>query len=147
VTIVIDSGVLLKAYFPDEEGHTEAQNLISDYARGKITFQAPNLITYEIINACLVASRMARFPKNKAKELMEEMLGIEITKEDVDLLKGRIFDISLKYNRSAYDGAYIAIAESRNLPFLTGDKKLFDSLKHHFTSVKWIGDYPHTLKK
>jgi predicted nucleic acid-binding protein len=147
VTIVIDSGVLLKAYFPDEEGHAEAQGLISDYARGKITFQAPNLITYEIINACLVASRMARFPKNKAKELMDEILEIEITKEDVDHLKGRIFDISVKYNRSAYDGAYIVIAESKNLPFLTGDKKLFDSLRHHFTFVKWIGDYPNALKK
>ncbi|MEW6417263.1 MAG: type II toxin-antitoxin system VapC family toxin [Nitrospirota bacterium] len=147
MTIVIDSGVLLKAYFPDEEGHTEAQGLISDYARGKITFHAPNLITYEIINACLVASRMARFPKNKAKELMDEMLGIEINKEDVEHLKDRIFDISVKYNRSAYDGAYIAIAESRNLSFLTGDKKLFDSLKHHFTFIKWIGDYPRAVKK
>jgi predicted nucleic acid-binding protein len=123
VTIVIDSGVLLKAYFPDEEGHTEAQSLISDYARGKIAFHAPTLITYEIINACLVASRMARFPKKMAKELMNEMLGIEIIKEGIDHLKDRIFDISVKYSRTAYDGAYIAIAESRNLPFLTGDKK------------------------
>ncbi len=147
MTIVIDSGVLLKAYFPDEEGHKEAQSLISDYARGKVTFHAPTLITYEIINACLVASRMARFSKNKAKELMNEMLGVEITKEDIDHLKGRIFDISVKYSRSAYDGAYIAIAELRHLPFLTGDKKLFDSLKHHFTFVKWIGDYPHVFKK
>lgn len=145
--IVIDSGVLLKAYFPDEEGHTEAQSLISDYARGNITFHAPTLITYEIINACLVASRMARFPKKMAKELMNEMLGIEIIKEDIDHLKDRIFDISVKYNRSAYDGAYIAIAESKNLPFLTGDKKLFDSLKHHFTFVKWVGAYPPALGK
>ena len=67
--IVLDSGVLLKAYFPDEEGHREAQSLINDYARGNITFYAPSLITYEIINACLVASRMARFPKEKARAL------------------------------------------------------------------------------
>lgn len=147
MNIVVDSGVLLKAYFPDEEGHTEAQSLISDYARGKITFHAPALITYEIINACLVASRMARFPKNKAKELMDEMLEIEIGREDIDHLKGRIFDISVKYSRSAYDGAYIAIAKSKNLPFLTGDKKLFNSIKQHFSFVKWIGDYPGVLRK
>ncbi len=145
--IVIDSGVLVKAYFSDEDGHTEAQSLIGDYATGNITFQAPTLITYEIINACLVASRMARFPKKKAKELMDEMLGIEIIKEDIDPLKDRIFEISAKYNRSAYDGAYIAIAESRHIPFLTGDKKLFNSLKHQFAFVKWIGDYPHMLGK
>jgi predicted nucleic acid-binding protein len=147
VTVVIDSGVLLKAYFPDEEGYKEAQTLISDYARGNIIFHAPTLISYEIINACLVASRMARFPKKISKELMDEMFGIEIIKEDIDRLKDRIFDISVKYDRSAYDGAYIAIAESRHLPFLTGDKKLFNSLKHHFTFIKWIGDYPQVLRK
>lgn len=139
--IVIDAGVLLKAYFYDEEVHTEAQSLIRDYARGNITFYAPTLIPYEIINACLVALRMARFPKEKAKELMDEMLGIEIIKENIEPLKDRIFDISTKYHISAYDGAYVAIAESRHIPFFTGDKKLFNSLKHHFSFIKWIGDY------
>ncbi len=147
MTVVIDSGVLLKAYFPDEEGYKEAQNIIGDYAKGNIIFHAPTLISYEIINACLVASRRARFPKKVAKELMNEILGIEIVKEDIDQLKDRIFDICVKYDRSAYDGAYIAVAESRRLPFLTGDKKLFNSLKHHFTFIKWIGDYPQALKK
>ncbi|MBI3355125.1 MAG: type II toxin-antitoxin system VapC family toxin [Nitrospirae bacterium] len=141
MTIVIDSGVLLKAYFPDEDGHTEAQNIISDYARGNIIFHAPALITYEIINACLVASRMARFPKKVAKEIMSEILQIEIIKEDIDHLKDMIFDIAEKYCRSAYDAAYIAVAESRQLPLITGDKKLFNSLKNHFTFIKWIGNY------
>ncbi len=145
VIIVIDSGVLLKAYFPDEEGHIEAQGIIKDYARGNIIFHAPSLITYEIINACLVASRMARFPNERAKELMDEMLGIEIIKEDIKPLKDRIFDISTKHSRSAYDGAYIAVAELRHIPFLTADKKLFNSVKHHFPFVKWIADYPHAL--
>lgn len=141
MTIVIDSGVLLKAYFPDEDGHTEAQNIISDYARGNIIFHAPALITYEIINACLVASRMARFPKKVAKEIMSEILQIEIIKEDIDHLKDMIFDIAEKYCRSAYDAAYIAVAESRQLHLITGDKKLFNSLKNHFTFIKWIGNY------
>ncbi|MBI5674552.1 MAG: type II toxin-antitoxin system VapC family toxin [Nitrospirae bacterium] len=145
--IVIDSGVLLKAYFPDEEGHREAQSLIRDYAKGDIIFHAPTLITYEIINACLVASRMARFPKTRAKELMNEMLGIEIVTEDIERLKERIFDISIKHSRSAYDAAYIALAESRNLPFITADKKLFNSLKKDFAFVNWIENYPHALNK
>ncbi len=139
--IAIDSGVLLKAYFPDEDGHLEAQNFIGDYAKGKVTLCAPSLIAYEIINACLVASRMARFPKEKAKELMSEMLGIEIDKKNIEMLKGRIFDISAKYGTSAYDGAYIAVAESMNASYLTADKKLFNKLKHHFAFIKWIGSY------
>ena len=110
-------------------------------------FHAPTLITYEIINACLVASRMSRFPKTRAKELMNEMLGIEIVKGDISHLKEKIFDISTKHNRSAYDAAYIAVAESGNLPFITADKKLFNSLKHHFAFVNWIEDYPNALNR
>ncbi|MBI4710246.1 MAG: type II toxin-antitoxin system VapC family toxin [Nitrospirae bacterium] len=142
MTIVVDSGVILKAYFSDEDGHAEAQRLIADYAKGSLTFHAPSLITYEIINACLVASRMARFPKNRAKELMEEMLDIEIIKKDIEHLKTRIFDISVKYSKSAYDSAYMALAESMQMSFYTGDKKLFNSLKQDFSFVKWIGNYP-----
>jgi predicted nucleic acid-binding protein len=81
---------------------------------------------------------MARLLKGRAKELMDEMLGIEIARDIV-------FDISTKHNISAYDGAYIAVAESKHIPFLTADKKLFNSLKHHFSFVKWIENYQRLL--
>jgi predicted nucleic acid-binding protein len=141
ISIVVDSSVLLKAYLPDEEGRQEAQNLMRDYARGIVTLYAPSLITYEIVNACLVASRMARLKKEKAIELMNEILGVELVKVEIDALKERIFDLASKYGRSAYDGAYVAVAESKSLPFLTADKKLYNALKHHFPFVKRIEQY------
>ncbi len=88
---------------------------------------------------------MTRFPKKKAKELMVEMLNIEIIKEDIEPLRDRIFDISSKYKRSAYDGAYVAIAEQKGVPFLTADKKLFNSLKNHFNFIRWIEEYPQAF--
>lgn len=45
MSLVVDSGVLLKAYLPDEEGREEAQNLIKDYARGTVTLHAPSVPT------------------------------------------------------------------------------------------------------
>ena len=54
--LVVDASVLLKAYFPDEEGHNEAQRLLDFYSRGEIDLFAPYLLSYEIINACLIAS-------------------------------------------------------------------------------------------
>jgi predicted nucleic acid-binding protein len=142
MNIVIDSSILLKAYFFDEEGHRKAQDLIGDYARGKVTFYAPSLIVYEIINACLVASRVARFSEEKARDLISEMLGIEIIKEDVAPLRERIFHIATRHRISAYDGSYVALAEARGMSFLTADKRLFNGLKNHFRFIKWIGIYP-----
>lgn len=146
ISIVVDSSVLLKAYLPDEEGHQEAKNLMRDYSQGTVALYAPSLITYEIINACLIASRMARLQKEKARELMSEILGVELVKEDIDALKERIFDLAAKYGRSAYDGAYVAVAESKRFPFLTADKKLYNALKHHFPFIKRIEQYDEIKK-
>jgi predicted nucleic acid-binding protein len=141
MSLVVDSSVLLKAYLPDEDGRQDAQHLIRDYAHGTVSLYAPSLISYEIANACLVASRMARLKKEKATELMVEMLGIELVKVDIDGLEERIFNLAAKYGRSAYDAAYVIVAESKHLPFFTADKKLYNTLKHHCPFVKRIEQY------
>ena len=51
------------------------------------------------------------------------------------------FDLACRYQRSAYDSAYLALAESKGLWFFTGDKKLFNAVGGTLTWVKWIGDY------
>ena len=134
--IVVDASVLLKAYFRDERGHDAAQELVKFYARGDYHFIAPTLITYEIINACSIAHRKGRISFNLAKEILTEMLSLEIKKEDVEPLKERILDISCQYNRSAYDASYVALAEAENCNFITGDEKLYRSVSKNFPFVK-----------
>jgi predicted nucleic acid-binding protein len=95
ISIVVDCSVLLKAHLPDEEGHRKAQNLMRDYTQGTVMLHAPSLITYEIINACLVISKMARLQRETARELMDEILDIELVREDTDALKERIFDLAV----------------------------------------------------
>lgn len=136
--IVIDASVLLKAYFRDEQGHTEAQELVKFYARGDYSFSAPSLIIYEIINACSIAHRKGRIQLGLAIQVMEEMVSLEIQKVDVAHLKGRIFEISCEFNQSAYDASYIALAEAQNCPFITGDTKLFRTASKHFPFIKLL---------
>jgi len=137
--VVIDASVLLKAYFRDERGHDEARELVKFYARGDTHFIAPTLITYEIMNACSVAHRKGRISLDLAKEILREMLSLEIKKEDVKPLKERILDISSQHNRSAFDASYIALAEGENCNFVTGDEKLYRSVSKHFPFLKILG--------
>ncbi len=136
--IVIDASVLLKAYFRDEQGHAEAQELMKFYARGDYSFSAPSLIIYEILNACSVAHRKGRIQLRLANQVMEEMLSLEIQKMDVTHLKGRIFGISCQFNQSAYDASYIALAEAQKCPFITGDARLFRTASKHFPFIKLL---------
>ncbi|MEW6328020.1 MAG: type II toxin-antitoxin system VapC family toxin [Thermodesulfobacteriota bacterium] len=139
IKIVIDASALLKAYFKDESGHSAAQELIRSYARGECNFIAPSLITYEIINACLVAHRKGRIALELAKEALEEMLLLEIRREGVEQLAPRIFDISCRYKRSAYDASYIALAEAHNCDLITGDERLYNAVSKHLKWVKLLG--------
>jgi len=137
--IVIDASVLLKAYFQDESGHVAAQALIRSYARGECDFIAPSLITYEMINACLVAHRKGRIPLDVAKGLLEEMLLLEIRTEEVRHLSSRIFDIARRYKRSAYDASYIALAEAQKCNLITGDRRLYNAVSRQLGWVKLLG--------
>ena len=39
--MVIDASVVLRGFFPDEEGHAEAQAIIRAYAQGEMELFAP----------------------------------------------------------------------------------------------------------
>jgi predicted nucleic acid-binding protein len=45
-----------------------------------------------------------------------------------------------KHDRSACDGAYLALAEKTGDELVTGDKRLRDAVKDPVSWVLWIGD-------
>jgi len=140
VNIVIDAGVILKGYFADEAGHEYAQLIIKEYAEGLVELHAPHLIMYELVNALVVAGNRKRLGNEQINEIIAEIKEIEInliTIEDIQ----RLFDISLKYGRSAYDAAYILLAESLNMKMVTADARLYNAVKGKIPEVVWIEDY------
>jgi len=58
--MVIDASVVLRGFFPDEEGHAVAQAIIRAYVREEVDLHAPTLLPYEVTNAILQAVRRGR---------------------------------------------------------------------------------------
>jgi len=48
---------------------------------------------------------------------------------------------SQEHHRSAYDAAYLALAEQLNADFLTGDERLYNAMKTRWKRVKFVGNY------
>jgi len=49
--------------------------------------------------------------------------------------------VALRFDRSAYDAAYLALAEATDQPLFTGDSRMYNAVREHLDWVKWIGDY------
>ena len=138
--VVVDASVVLKWQLDDEEYIPQATALRNDfYALSVIKAIAPHLLIYEVLNGVLTATRRKRLASNKALEVIGNLteLGMELK----EIEPGRVLKLALEHNLSAYDAAYLALAQSEGCELWTGDRPFYQAVKDELPWVKWIGDY------
>lgn len=139
--IVIDASVLLKAYFPDEEGFEKAQDIIFNYSLGKLELYAPSLIDYEIMNAIWIAYKRGRISFDEAKDIQRKILKLDIKRHDMELFQEKILDTCKEFNITVYDASYLLLAQILNINAITGDKRLLNAVKNRAKNLIWIKDF------
>lgn len=137
--MVIDASVVLRGFFPDEEGHAEAQALVRAYAQEEVALLAPTLLPYEVANGILQAVRRDRIDLDKGQEILAAFQGLGIPTAEVPWQ--RALELARTHDRSAYDGAYLALSEKTGSKLVTGDRRLYNAVKDHLPWVLWIEDY------
>lgn len=138
--VVVDASVVLKWQLDDEQHIPQATGLRDDfYGRGAIKAIAPHLLTYEIVNGIATAARQKRIESNVAVEAISNLLVLGVEQRAVE--PQRMLELALQYNLSAYDAAYLALAESEGCELWTGDRPFYQAVKGELPWVKWVGDY------
>jgi predicted nucleic acid-binding protein len=138
--VVVDASVVLKWQFNDEEYIPQATALRNDfYALGTIKAIAPHLLIYEVVNGIVTAARRKRLASDKAHEVMDNLMKLGIELKEVE--PGVVLELAIKHNLSAYDAAYLALAESESCELWTGDRPFYLAVRSEFSRIKWIGDY------
>ena len=135
--MIVDANVILRAFFPDEM-QLKAQALIRDHVSGRVRLIAPTLLTYEVANAVLQAVRRERVTDEDAKAILVAVEGLSIEAEPV--FWQQMLPLARRFDRSAYDAAYLALAEAREESLITGDLRLYNAVHDHLDWVQWIGD-------
>ena len=138
--MIVDASVILSAFFPDEE-QTQAQGLIRDHVVGRVELAAPTLLLYEVTNAVVQARRRGRISDEQAENVLSSIEGLRIALRPVTWQQ--MLSVALRFDRSAYDAAYLALAEITNQPLITGDRRMYNAAQEHLNWVQWIGAYPH----
>lgn len=113
--LVVDCSVMVDALITRESNATSG--LLAEH-----DLHAPHLIDYEFVSAVRRLVSGGALPPNIAREAIELWRGLEIQRHPAAATMQRIWDLRL--NLSAYDAAYVALAEAMDAPLFTADKRM-----------------------
>jgi predicted nucleic acid-binding protein len=139
--VIIDASVVLRAFFPDEEGQAQAQAqaIVRAYVLNALDLAAPTLLPYEVTNAILQAVRRGRVEPEIAEQTLATFEELEIPTVEPSL--SQTLTLARRYDRSVYDAAYLALAQERGAELITGDRRLYNAVHEQLPWVIWIEEY------
>lgn len=89
---------------------------------GGDTLHAPHVIDLEVLQVLRRYSALSLVTSSEAETALEDLRALGIQRYPHDVLTHRIW--KLRANVTAYDAAYLALAEGLSAPLLTCDAKL-----------------------
>ena len=137
-TFVIDASVVLKWYLGDEVNDDSALSLLNSFVDNSINLVAPTLLEYEVMSGLIIAQRRGRIPDSTLINAITAFQGLGIKLENIAGLGMRMLFYAKKYNRSAYDAAYLVVAEHMKSDFITADRALYNATHKDLPWVKLL---------
>lgn len=125
--IVLDSSVILKWIFDEEEAYERAIKYRQMHMTGEELVVVPALFFYEIAN---VLSTKARLSEPEAADFFVTFwdFDFEVYNPGMeDFLSG--IALSKRYRISLYDAVYVGLAGKLKCNFVTSDKRLYERMR------------------
>jgi len=126
---VVDASIIVK-WFVIEENSDKALKIRDKYVEGELKIIAPELITFEILNALKYKEL---FNEEELKEISEALQAYSFS---LYPLKGeyarKTVEVAVKNNITIYDASYVALAIMRKTQMYTADEKLIKKLRKKY---------------
>jgi len=123
--IVVDASAILEVLLHTPDGARVAERL---FTPGE-TLHAPHLLDLEVAQVLRRYALAGELDSSRGLEALEDLADLPLTRYPHDLLLPRIWE--LRRNLTAYDAAYVALAEALAAPLLTRDAALVSVRVHH----------------
>jgi predicted nucleic acid-binding protein len=122
--IVVDASALLEVLLRTPASHAVEDRL---FARGE-TLHAPHLLDVEVAHVVRRYAANGEIDGERGRLALDDLADFPLQRYPHDLFLPRIW--SLRDNLTAYDAAYVALAEALDAPLLTRDRRLAASAGH-----------------
>ena len=122
--IVIDSSAVLEVLLRSQAGLEIEKRIFSP----RESLFAPHLLDLEVVQVLRRYCTSGEIDSERGKEAIEDLKDLPINRYQHDIFLYRIWE--LRHNMTAYDAAYVALAETLPAPLLTRDAHLASAPGH-----------------
>jgi predicted nucleic acid-binding protein len=122
--IVVDASALLEALLRTPAAKAVENRL---FAPGQ-TLHAPHLLDVEVAQVIRRYAANGEIDSERGRMALTDLADLPLRRYPHDILLLRIWD--LRNNLTAYDAAYVALAEALDAPLLTRDRRLAAAAGH-----------------
>jgi predicted nucleic acid-binding protein len=129
--IVLDASVVVEILLQSKDG-LRIQERVLDRAESR---HAPHLLDVEVIQVVRRYWLAGRIDLQRAGQMLDDLSVMPIERHAHTVLLSRIWE--LRANLTAYDAAYVALAEALGAPLLTRDEGLA-SVQGHDAAIELV---------
>ena len=122
--IVVDASAAVEFLLRTRLGKAIERRLFDPHE----ALHAPHLIDLEIAHVLRRHCAARKLTEQRAREALEDFLGMPVRRHPHEPFLPRIWE--LRHNFTAYDAAYIALAEALHAPLVTCDRALASATGH-----------------
>ena len=137
--VCIDASLILRTLVP--EPLTEhALALLVKWRQEHAILIAPALLAFEVTANLRRYVHFKRITPSQGERAFAQFQGLDIRLSHRKALFPLAWELAKQFNRpTAYDMAYLALAQLYRCEFWTADQRLFKAVHHELWWVKWIG--------
>lgn len=137
--LVIDSSVIAKWFFL-EPLTDRAMAVRQDWESSTVDLIAPDLMLVEVGNIAWKKQRAGLITEEEGTSALFDLLALDIPVVEPQVILPRAYSLAKLFDRTVYDGLYLALAEARKARLVTADLCLCNAVTK-LGFVQYLGNY------